>query len=192
VGTMTVVIPDVAVEDAKEVAAAGDQKLVQAFPGHGAHPPLGNGVGVGSLDRRTDNLGADRAPDGIESPGERAVAVAEQEPNGGGFVIERAKEIPGLLGDPRAGGLAVLPARWTPRVCSWRKHSTCSRCGNTVSTVRTSPATMAAACWRRNHRQVVEAGRGAGWRPLARRTLAMELAETWQPRRSSPRMRWSP
>jgi hypothetical protein len=40
-------------------------------------------------------------------------------------------------------------------------------------------------------RQVVEAGRGAGWRPFARRTLAMELAETWQPRRSSsPPMRW--
>jgi hypothetical protein len=28
---MAVVVPDVAVEDAKEVAAAGDQEMVQAF-----------------------------------------------------------------------------------------------------------------------------------------------------------------
>jgi hypothetical protein len=60
-----------------------------------------------------------------------------------------------------------------------------------VSTVRKSQATIPAACRRRNDRHVVEAGRGAGWRPFARRTLAMELAEIWQPRRSSsPRMRW--
>jgi hypothetical protein len=32
---MAVVVPDVAVEDAKEVATAGDQEMVQAFPGHG-------------------------------------------------------------------------------------------------------------------------------------------------------------
>jgi hypothetical protein len=46
---------------------------------------------------------------------------------------------------------------------------------------------------RKNARQVGDAAarRGAGWRPLARRTLAMELAETRQPSRSSsPRRRW--
>jgi hypothetical protein len=62
-----------------------------------------------------------------------------------------------------------------------------------VSTVRKSQARMPAACWRRNDRQVGDAAarRGAGWRPLARRTLAMELAETRRPSRSSsPRMRW--
>ena len=43
---MAVVVPDVAVEDAKEVAAPGDQEMIEAFPAHGADPPLGNGVGV--------------------------------------------------------------------------------------------------------------------------------------------------
>jgi hypothetical protein len=104
VGTMAVVMPDVAVEDAKEVTAAGDQQMVQAFPAHGADPALGNGVGVRGLYRCTDDLCTDRAPDVIEDPGELAVAVADQEPEAG-LLIKRAKEIPGLLGDPRAGGV---------------------------------------------------------------------------------------
>jgi hypothetical protein len=104
VGTMAVVVPDVAVEDAKEVQAAGDQEMVQAFPAHGANPPLGDGVGVRGLDRRANDDGTDRAPEVIEGPGELAVAVAEQEPEAG-LLIKRAKEIPGLLGDPGAGGV---------------------------------------------------------------------------------------
>jgi hypothetical protein len=55
-------------------------------------------------------------------------------------------------------------------------------CRNTVSTVRKSQARMPAAWRRRNDRHVVDpaARHGAGWRPLARRTLAMELAEAQQ------------
>jgi hypothetical protein len=45
-----------------------------------------------------------RAPEVIEGSGEVAVAVAEQEPEAG-LLIKRAKEIPGLLGDPGAGGV---------------------------------------------------------------------------------------
>jgi hypothetical protein len=188
---MAVVVPDVAVEDAKEVAAAGDQEMIQALPAHGADPALGDGVGVGRLGRCADDLGAEPVPEVIEGSGELAVAVAEQEPDGAGLLIKRDGQVAGLLGDPDTGGLAVTPARWTRRVCSWMKNRTYSRCRNTVSTVRKSQATMPAACRPRTDRQVVEASRGAGWRPLARRTLAMELAETWQPRcSSSPRMRW--
>jgi hypothetical protein len=44
---MAVVVPDVAVEDAKEVAAPGEE-MVQAFPAQGTDPALGNGVGVGA------------------------------------------------------------------------------------------------------------------------------------------------
>jgi hypothetical protein len=101
---MTVVVPDVDVQDAKKLLAAGDQEMVHALPAHGTDPALGDGIGVGSLDRRADDLGADRAPEVIEGPGELAVAVAEQEPDGGGLLIKRAKELPGLLGDPGAGG----------------------------------------------------------------------------------------
>jgi hypothetical protein len=171
---MAVVVLDVAVEDAKEVAAAGDQEMVQAFPAQGADPALGDGVGVRRLDRCADDLGAEPVPDVIEGSGELAVAVAEQEPE----VLASSSSVTARL---RAcwvthapGGLAVTPARWTRRVCSWMKNSTYSRCRNTVSTVRKSQATMPAACRRRNDRHVVEASRGAGWSPLARRTLAME------------------
>jgi hypothetical protein len=60
-----------------------------------------------------------------------------------------------------------------------------------VSTVKKSQATIPAACWRRNARQVVGARRGAGSRPWARSTRRIELADTRQPRRSSsPWIRW--
>jgi hypothetical protein len=101
---MAVVVLDVAVEDAKEVPAAGDQEMVQAFPAHSADPALGDGVGVRRLDRCAEDLGADRAPEVIEGSGELAVAVAEQESEAG-LLIKRAKEIPGLLGDLGAGGV---------------------------------------------------------------------------------------
>jgi hypothetical protein len=40
----------------------------------------------------------------VEGPGELVVAVVDQEPEAG-LLIKRAKEIPGLLGDPGAGGI---------------------------------------------------------------------------------------
>ena len=52
-------------------------------------------------------------------------------------------------------GWAVTPARWTRRVSSSMKNSTYSRRSEMVSTVKKSQATIPAACWRRNARQVV-------------------------------------
>jgi hypothetical protein len=98
--------------------------MVQALLAHGADPALGDGVGVRRLDRGTDDLGADRAPEVIEGPGEPAVTVAEQEPDGGGLLIKRGGQVAGLLGNPSPGGLAVTPARWTRRLCSWMKNRT--------------------------------------------------------------------
>jgi hypothetical protein len=190
---MAVVVLDVAVQDANQLSTPGDQEMVQALLAHGANPALGDGVGVRRLDRRQDDLGTDRTPDVVEGPGELAVPVADQEPDDGGLLIERGGEVAGLLATQAPVGLALTPARWTRRLCRWMKNSTYSRCRNTVSTVRKSQATMPAAWRRRNDRHVVDvaARRGAGWRPLARRTLAMELPETRRPRcSSSPRMRW--
>jgi hypothetical protein len=118
---------------------------------------------VRSLDRE-DDLGADCAPDVIECPDELAVTVTDHKPDDGGLLIKRG-QVAGLLGNPGAGGV-----------------------GGDASEVDL------AAAWRcRNDRHVVDvaARRGVGWRPLVRRTLAMELVETQKPRRSSsPRMRW--
>jgi hypothetical protein len=60
-----------------------------------------------------------------------------------------------------------------------------------VLTVKKSQARIPAACWRRNDRQLVEARRGAGSMPWARRILRVELTDTRKPRRnSSPWIRW--
>jgi hypothetical protein len=59
------------------------------------------------------------------------------------------------------------------------------------ATVKKSQARIPAACWRRNDRQLVEARRGAGSTPWARRILRVELTDTRKPRRnSSPWIRW--
>ena len=82
-------------------------------------------------------------------------------------------------------GLAVTPARWTRRVSSSMKNSTYSRRSQTVSTVKKSQATIPAACWRRNARQVVVARRGAGSSPWRRSVVRIAVAETRTPSRSS-------
>jgi hypothetical protein len=59
--------------------------------------------------------------------------------------------------------------------------------------MRKSQASVLAACWRRNARQVERARSGAGWRPAASSTLRTEVAETATPRPlSSPTIRRYP
>jgi hypothetical protein len=70
------------------------------------------------------------------------------------------------------------------------KNSTYSRRSQTVSTEK-SHATIPAACWRRNARQVVTVGRGVGSSPWRRSVVRIAVAETHSPSRSSsPWMRW--
>jgi hypothetical protein len=102
---MAVVVLDVDVQDAKKLPTPGDQEMVQTLLAHGADPALGDGVGVRSLDRREDDLGAEPVPDVIEGPGELAVTVADQEPEGGGLLIEHGDEVAGLLDDPGTCGV---------------------------------------------------------------------------------------
>jgi hypothetical protein len=143
---MAVVVLDIKLQDAKKLPPPGDQKVVQALLAYGANPALGDGVGVGGLDRRQDDLGADRMPDVVDGSGELAVSVVDQEPDGRGIVFEGDEEATGCWATHAPVGLAVTPARCTRRLCSWMKHNTYSRRRNTVSTVRKSPARMPAAC----------------------------------------------
>jgi len=99
-------VPSVDAKDAKQVPAAADQEMVQALPAHSANPALGDGIGVGRLDRCADDLGADRAPDVVEDAGEFAVAVADQESDGRRVAIKGGEKVAGLLGDLRAGGMS--------------------------------------------------------------------------------------
>ena len=66
--TMAVVMIDVDAEDALELAAARDQDPVQALAPHSADKPLGVGVRLRRLDRRSDDLDALAAEDLIEGP----------------------------------------------------------------------------------------------------------------------------
>jgi hypothetical protein len=113
---MAVVVLDVDVQDANQLPAPYDQEMVQALLAHGADPALGDGVSVRRLDRRTDDLGTDRASDVVEGPGELAVTVTDQEPDDGGLFIAGAEKVAGLLGDPRH--------RW-----GWRWHRRGGRAG---------------------------------------------------------------
>jgi hypothetical protein len=130
---MAVVVLDVDEQDANKLTTPGDQEVVQALLAHGADPALGDGVGVGSLDRRANDLGTEPPPDIVEGPGELAVTVAEQEPPGEASSSSTATRLRACWATQAPVGLAVTPARCTRRSCSWMKNS---RRSNTVSTVR--------------------------------------------------------
>ena len=106
------------------MARAGDQQVIEAFAAQRADEAFGDRIGP-----RCSNWGADDADvgageDGVEGGGELRIAVADQEPELLGAVAEVDQQVAGLLGDPLAGGWAVIPARWT-----WRRS-----CSITTST----------------------------------------------------------
>jgi len=72
---MAVVVLDVEVQDVTKLPPPGDQEVVQALLAYGANPALGDGVGVRRLNRCADDLGADRAPDVVEDPGELKLVI---------------------------------------------------------------------------------------------------------------------
>ena len=155
---MAVVVPDVAVEDAKEVATPGDQEMIEAFPAHGADPPLGNGVGVRAW------IGVQKA-----SPPPARQMSSKARMNLRSRSQSRNPKSASASSEPRRFracwathapvGLAVIPARWTRRC----------------------------ACRRRNDRQLVAAGRGAGWRPLAGRAWRWSLPRPGSQGAAAPR-----
>jgi hypothetical protein len=111
-------------------------------------------------------LGTDRAPAVIQGPGELAVVVAEQEPEAG-LLIKRAKQIPGLLGDPVAGGVDGATSEVDSSGVQLNEAQDIQPLQQQVSTVRKAQARMPAAWRRRNDRQAVEvvvAPAGARWR----------------------------
>lgn len=65
-------------QDLLEMSSAEDEDVVQAFAACRAHPALGEGVGVWSLDGRADHPGAFSVEDVIEPAGELRITVADQ------------------------------------------------------------------------------------------------------------------
>jgi hypothetical protein len=56
-----------------------------------------------------DGVDARVGQDGVERRGELAGPVADEEPEGGGMVVEVHQQVPGLLGGPGSGRLAGRP-----------------------------------------------------------------------------------
>jgi hypothetical protein len=186
-----VVVLTVDAEHPLKVATAEDEDAVEAVGAEGAYPAFGVGVGVRRLDRRADDLSAEPVPHVVKGSGELAVPVVDQEPDDGGLFIERDEEVAGLLGDPGTGGVGGDAGEMHTPVVKLDEEQNVQPLQE--DGVHGEEIAGEDAGRRRNDRHVVDvaARRGAGWRPLARRTLAMVLAETRQPRRSSsPRMRW--
>src|SRR6266540_2916830 len=63
-----------------EVAPAEDEDPVEAVSADGAHPALGEGVGVRRLDRGGDHFDALAAEDFVEGVAELGVAIVDEEP----------------------------------------------------------------------------------------------------------------
>jgi len=191
VRTMCVVVGHVDPQDLLQVASSDDQQPVQALGPHRTDPALGVGVGVGRLYRRDQYVGAVRIEDVVEGTGELRIPIANKEAHSSAPLAQHEAQVAGLLGNPSPSGWAVTPAKWTRRVPSSMKNSTYRRRSHTVSTVKKSQATIPAACWRRNARQVVVVRRGAGSSPCRRNIVRIVVAETETPRwSSSPLIRW--
>jgi hypothetical protein len=147
-------------------------------------------LALGNLDRCADDLGTGRTPDIVECPGELRVSVADQEVERGGTVAEVEEEVAGLLGHPRPGrvggdtGKVHLPAAQfddEQHIQPAQEH------GVDREEVARQDASRLSA------QERPPGGRSPPrcWISLARSTRLIELAETWQPRRSSsPPIRW--
>jgi hypothetical protein len=195
VRTMGVVMLDVDPKYLLQMPAPDEQQPIQARGADGPHPALRVHVCSWRPHWREEHLAALRAEHVIEPTGELRIPIMEQEAHPSPLVAQHQhqQQLRACWVTQSPLGLAVTPAKWTRRVSSSMKNSTYSRLSQTVSTVKQVAATIPAACWRRNARQVVAARRGAGSSRWRRRVVRIAVADTCTPSRiSSPLIRWYP
>ena len=121
-GPFLVVVLEVVDEDAPEVALVVDEDLVEALAADCADEAFGVGVRDWGAHWREDHADTFAREDLVEGAGERRVTVSDQDTD----VVEDAagREVAGLLGDPGAGRVRVIPARCTRRVrCSMKTRT---------------------------------------------------------------------
>ena len=105
----TVVVGAVAGEDGPQVPLAEDQYAVGEFGSGGQHEAFGEAVRSRAARRDLDGVDAGAGQGGVEGGGELAGAVADEEPEAGGAVVERRQQVAGLLGGPGSGRVAGRP-----------------------------------------------------------------------------------
>ena len=113
---MSVVVLDVFLQHQRQVAGPDDQQMVEALAAQRADEALGDQDRPRCPDCGVDDGDVGAGEHRVEGGYELGIAVADQEPKRGGVVVEVDEQVAGLLGDPGAGGWAVIPAR-----CTWRR-----------------------------------------------------------------------
>jgi len=151
---------DIDAEDSLEVPAVEDQEPVEALGADGADEALGDGVGFRCADWCAQNPDSLTAEDLVERPvyllsrsriRKRICCAPKKRPT-----------FARLLRDPtpiRAGGTA---AKLNATAAVLDEEENVEATYEHVSTVKKSQATMLAACWCRNSRQLGPMRRGAG------------------------------
>jgi hypothetical protein len=159
---MGVVVLNVDSEHLLEVAATDDQQPVQTPSAHRPDPALSVSVRVGARTgvRSTSAPSEQNRSSNVRLNFSSRSRTTKRSRRPRSPSISRRLRACWVTQAPF--GLAVTPARWTRRVSSSMKNSTYSRRSHTVSAVKKSQATISAAWWRRNARQVVVVRRGAG------------------------------
>jgi hypothetical protein len=186
VRAMPVVVLDVEPQHLLEMAAPDDQQPVQALGTDGANPAFRVGVGVGgactgvnSTWAPTERNTSSKARQNLASWSRSKKPTCRPRSSSASRRLRACWATQRRWGwwSRRPGGRGGCPVR-----C---RNSTYSRRSQTVSTVKKSQATIPAACWRRNARQVVLARRGAGSSRWWRSVVRIAVAEACTPRRSS-------
>jgi hypothetical protein len=117
VRAMAVVMADVDLEDALEVATGEDRQPVQALGPDRSDPSLAEGVDTRCPDGSADDLEPLDHEHLIERTAELGVAVMDEKPQRIFSFVEVKREVSRLLGHP-SSGLAVQPVRCTRLVAS--------------------------------------------------------------------------
>jgi len=92
-----------------EMAGAGDQEVVEAFPSQGADEAFRDRIRPGCPNRGADDPDIGAGEHSVERGSELAVTVTDQEPEPVGSIVEVREQVAGLLGDPGPGGVGGDP-----------------------------------------------------------------------------------
>jgi hypothetical protein len=95
-----VVVGAVLGEDGLKVPLTEDQDAVGEFGSGGQDEAFGEAVRSRASGRDLHRVDPSAGQDGIEGGGELASAVSDEEPEGGGAVVEVHQQVAGLLGGP--------------------------------------------------------------------------------------------
>jgi hypothetical protein len=104
-----VVVGDVPGKDSPQVAFAEDQDAVGELGSGGEDESFGEAVRPRTLRWDPHSVDSCAGQDAVERCRELAGPVADEEPEGGGTVVEVHQQVVGLLGGPGSGRMAGRP-----------------------------------------------------------------------------------